>query len=63
MVDKSDFGKDVANVHRGLKERVDSMPTASNDPNEPRPEGSIDRSVKEQVVSDLDHLIDTYDKR
>jgi L-lactate utilization protein LutB len=58
-VEKSDFGKAVANVYRTIKPMVENMPTI-----EPGVENSsaIDRSVKEQVISDIDHHIEENER-
>lgn len=60
----SDFGKDVGKVFRGIKDTFEkhpvkdgSAPSATSQGPEP-----VDRSVKEQVLSDLDKLIERHEK-
>lgn len=60
----SDFGKDVGKVFRGIKETFErhpvkdvSQPSANSTGPEP-----VDRSVKEQILSDLDKLIERHEK-
>jgi hypothetical protein len=53
---KNDFDNAAAEIHRGLKREIEKRPAGPHDP----AQNSIDRSVKEQVISDLDGLIDKY---
>ncbi len=61
------FGKDVAKVYHGIKEKVADMPIIpplNEDGSQPVvPQGAIDRNVKEQVVSDIDGLIKQNEAR
>jgi hypothetical protein len=60
VVEKSDFGKAVADVYRGLKEEIESRPVINKDEDNGKP--YIDRSVKEQVISDIDRHIEENEK-
>jgi len=57
----SDFGKAVGEVFRGIRGEVMERPDPPADPNSPRHGNAIDRSVREQVISDLDGLIKKHD--
>lgn len=56
------FGRAVAEVFRGIRETVDKHPTTKDTP-APNSSGPspLDPSVKEQVVSDIDKLIEKHD--
>jgi hypothetical protein len=54
VIEKSDFGKKVADVYRGLKEHVEKMPVISTTPGTTPEVGAIDHVVKEQVIGDID---------
>lgn len=55
---KSDFWRHVATQHRALRDHVKGMPV--NQPDSTPQPGGIDPSVKEQVISDLDKIADSY---
>ncbi len=57
MTANSDFGKDIADVYRGIKEDF-SKKESVGDQNK-----QIDRSVREQVNSDIDSLIEKHENR
>src|SRR5271166_1851629 len=54
---KSDFGRKVADAYREIKKHFEGKPVASNSPGTTPETGSVDGSVREQVISDIDHLI------
>lgn len=57
----SDFGKDVADTVRGVKKDfTDSLSTGS-EVNAGGNRKDLDKSVAEQVSSELDKIIDKYD--
>jgi hypothetical protein len=53
-----DFGKEVGQVFRGIREGVEKAPVRDNNAKQA---GSMDRSVKEQVLSDIDGLIKKHE--
>lgn len=62
----SDFGKEVGQVYRGIKKTVEEMPVVGGPPGASTGAGAtaqpIDRSVREQVISDIDRLIERHEK-
>ena len=60
MAAKSDFGRAVADIYRDLQKHVQSIPV--NTPEASQSNG-IDRSVKEQVIGDIDRMIDHHEGR
>lgn len=57
----SDFGKDVAETVRGIKKDfTDSLSTGS-EVNAGGSRKNLDKSIVEQVSSELDKIIDNYD--
>jgi hypothetical protein len=60
MAAKSDFGRAVANEFRVLKETVNSKPVNTSETGAPN---GMDRSVKEQVISDIDRVIEYHEQR
>lgn len=59
---KSDFGRAVADEFRGIREAVEARPVKPPE-GEAQPVGGIDRSVKEQVISDIDRAIEHHESR
>ena len=60
MVEKSDFGKEVAKEYIDYQKMVQNRPL-KNSTVEPGQAGpSIDREVKEQIISDIDRLIEKH---
>ncbi len=57
MTAKSDFGKDIADVYRDIKDDFSKKESVKGK-NE-----QIDRSIREQINSDFDTLIEKHESR
>ena len=55
MTTKTDFWKQVVDLHHTVRKSVEQIPIITDSP--VNPEGAVDKSVKEQVISDLDRNI------
>lgn len=56
----SDFNREVTDVHRELRKSVEEKAVNTSETDAPN---GMDRSVKEQVISDLDGLIEKREKQ
>lgn len=54
----SDFGKEVTEVYKDVKKYVEGRPDKSTNSTQ-----GIDRQVREEIISDLDHLIKKNESR
>lgn len=57
----SDFGKDVADTFRSIKKEFTDSLAPPNEVNMGGTRKNLDKSIAEQVNSDLDKIIDKHD--
>jgi hypothetical protein len=63
MAAASDYGKEVADIFRGIKQDFEKKPIADRSEGKTPQAGTVDPSVREQVISDIDHLIEKHEDR